>query len=217
VFPLHIFLYCAVPAATGGETPIGSTRTLLERIRPDVRDAFARKGIMYVRNYGDGFGLPWQTVFQTKDRSVVEAYCASVGIGVEWKSGDRLRTRQTGPALMRHPNTGERVWFNHGTFFHELTLPPVVRDHLRSALAPEDLPQNTFYGDGSPIEPDFIAHLQTIYQDVMVQFPWQKGDVLMLDNMLALHARRPFTGQRQVMVAMANSCRSVDLTIEPQE
>lgn len=217
VFPLHIFLYCETPATTGGETPIGSSRRLLARLRPEVRDALARKGIMYVRNYGDGFGLPWQTVFQTTERSAVEEYCASVGIRAEWKSDDRLRTRQTGPALVRHPQTRERVWFNHGTFFHELTLPAVVRDRLRTEFAPEDLPQNTFYGDGSPIEPAFIGHLQELYQEVMVQFAWRKGDVLMLDNMLALHSRRPFTGTRRVMVAMARPCRSAEVAVEFQE
>ncbi|MFG6449811.1 TauD/TfdA family dioxygenase [Roseateles sp. BYS180W] len=214
VFPLHLFLYCDLPAQTGGETPIGSTRALARRIRPEVREAFARKGIMYVRNYGDGFGLPWQTVFQTSDRATVEAYCNSIGIAAEWKSGDRLRTRQIGAALMRHPTTGEALWFNHGTFFHELTLPPTVRTQLRSEYAPEDLPQNTFYGDGSSIEPDYVEHLQSCYREVMVGFPWQKGDVLMLDNMLALHGRGPFTGPRRVMVAMAQACRGVDLALK---
>jgi alpha-ketoglutarate-dependent taurine dioxygenase len=217
VFPLQIFLYCAVPATVGGETPIGSTRALLKRIRPEVRDALLRKGIMYVRNYGDGFGLPWQTVFQTTDRGAVEAYCASVGIRVEWKGGDRLRTRQIGPAMVRHPQTGESVWFNHGTFFHELTLPEAARDRLRSEFGADDLPQNTFHADGSPIEPEHIRHLQEQYRQVMVQFPWQQADVLMLDNMLALHARRPFSGARRVMVAMAQPCRSVDVALASQE
>jgi hypothetical protein len=217
VFPLHIFLYCETPAVTGGETPIGSNRQLLARIRPDVRDALVRKGIMYVRNYGDGFGLPWQTVFQTTDRHAVEVYCASIGIKAEWKEGDRLRTRQVGPALLRHPQTGESVWFNHGTFFHELSLPAIVRDRLRSEFSPENLPQNTFYGDGSPIEPEFITHLQDVYREVMVQFPWRYGDVLMLDNMLALHARAPFTGPRKVMVAMTQPRRAADLIVESRE
>lgn len=214
VFPLHLFLYCDIPALTQGETPIGSTRLLLSRIRTEVREAFARKKIMYVRNFGEGFGLPWQTVFQSSDRATVEAYCRGVGIQVEWKSGDRLRTRQVGAALMRHPVTGETVWFNHGTFFHELTLPASVREQLRSEFAPDELPQNTFYGDGTPIEPETIEHLQGLYRDVMVKFPWQKGDLLMLDNMLALHGRSPFTGPRRVMVAMAKACKGSDLMWE---
>jgi hypothetical protein len=213
VLPLHLFLYCDLPSLTEGETPIGSTRTLLARIRPDVVDTFARKKVMYVRNFGEGFGLPWQTVFQTSDRSQVEAYCKTVGIVPEWKSDDRLRTRQIGPALLRHPKTGEAVWCNHATFFHELSLPASAREQLRSAFAPEDLPQNTFYGDGTPIEADVIRHLQGLYQDVMVKFLWQKGDVLMLDNFLSLHGRSPYTGPRRIMVAMAHACRAADLDV----
>jgi alpha-ketoglutarate-dependent taurine dioxygenase len=211
VLPLHLFFFCETPPATGGETPVGSTRTLLARIDSAVRAAFARRKVMYVRNYGEGFGLPWQTVFQTGDRAEVEAYCASVGIRVEWKGGGGLRTRQVGPALLRHPKTGEAVWCNHATFFHELTLPASVRDALRAEFGPDDLPQNTFYGDGAPIEPEVIAHLQRGHLDAMAMFPWRRGDVLMLDNLLALHARTPFTGPRRVMVAMAHACRGAEL------
>ena len=30
---------------------------------------------MYVRNFGDGLDMPWQRVFQTTDKAVVEEYC----------------------------------------------------------------------------------------------------------------------------------------------
>ena len=81
----------------------------------------------------------------------------------------------------------------------------------------EDLPQNTYYGDGTPIEPDVLDHLRATYQQAMVVFPWQKGDVLLLDNMLALHARRPFIGPRKILVAMAEACRSTDVDLNLQE
>lgn len=213
VLPLHLFFYCDIAAQTEGETPIGSTRLLLGRIDPEVRDTLARRKIMYVRNFGEGFGLPWQTVFQTTERAEVEAYCRTVGIAPEWRDGDRLRTRQIGPALMRHPKTGESVWCNHGTFFHELSLPASAREQLRSEFGPEDLPQNTFYGDGAPIEADVIRHLQGLYLDVMVKFAWQRGDVLMVDNLLCLHGRSPYTGPRRVLVAMAHACRAQDLDV----
>jgi alpha-ketoglutarate-dependent taurine dioxygenase len=217
VFPRELYFYCALPSITGGETPIGDTRLVLGRIHPEVRERFQRDGVMYVRNYGDGMGLPWQTVFQTSERSEVEAYCRSVGIVPEWKSGDRLRTRQVGPAVVRHPVSGEAVWFNHATFFHALTLPQSVRANLLEDFGPEDLPQNTFYGDGRAIDAEVIQHLQDVYRTSMIEFPWQAGDVLLLDNILALHARNAFTGPRRILTAMAKPQRSADLRIEARD
>src|SRR5436305_9845012 len=93
VWPRRIFFYCAKAASEGGETPIADVRKLYRRVDPEVRDAFVAKRWMVVRNYGDGFGLPWQDVFQTTDRAEVEAHCRRSGIELEWKEGNRLRTR----------------------------------------------------------------------------------------------------------------------------
>lgn len=210
-FPLRLFFYCHVPPGSGGETPIGATREVQARIRPEIQARLREKGILYVRNYGDGFGLPWQTVFQTEDRSVVEAYCASVGVEVEWKAHNRLRTRQRGPAVVRHPRTGEEVWFNHATFHHVSTLPASIREPLQANFGDMDLPTNTFYGDGTPIEPEVLQELRAAYVDSMVKFPWQQGDVVFIDNMLAVHAREPYTGQRAILTAMAESFLAKDL------
>jgi alpha-ketoglutarate-dependent taurine dioxygenase len=214
VFPLRLFLWCDVAPEYKGETPIGDTREIFHAIDPEAREKFARKKIMYIRNYGDGFGLPWQTVFQTEDKGEVEAYCRNVGITVEWKADGRLRTRQVGPAIVRHPHTGEALWFNHATFFHVSTLPAHVQDALRADFGEEDLPQNTCYGDGSPIESDVLEHLRQAYQQAMVEFPWRRGDVLWLDNMLAVHARNEYRGPRRILVSMAEAFRSVDLQVE---
>lgn len=65
IVPLHLYLYCITPAQQGGETPIGDTRELWEKIDPEIIRRFDKKKVRYVRNYGDGFGLPWQTVFGT--------------------------------------------------------------------------------------------------------------------------------------------------------
>lgn len=215
VFPLKIFLWCDIAPLSRGETPIGDTRAITRAIDPQVRERFARLGIMYVRNYGDGFGLPWQTVFQTDDRAQVDAYCASVGIQTEWKADGRLRTRQVGPALVRHPRTGETLWFNHATFFHVSTLPASVRDALQADFADDDLPQNTFYGDGSPIEPQVLEHLRGIYLQHMTEFPWRHGDVLLLDNMLSVHARNEYDSPRRILVSMAEALNSTEVALKP--
>lgn len=203
-WPMRIFFYCHVEPGSGGETPIADTRRIFEEIDPEIRRRFLDKGWMYVRNFGDGFGLEWQTVFQTDDRSAVEAYCAQSGIEVEWKDGGRLRTRARRPAAVEHPQTGEMVWFNHATFFHVTTLDEAIREALLSEFDEQDLPTNTYYGDGSPIEPEVLETLRGLYHRHTVKFPWRKGDLLALDNMLVAHGREPFEGQRQILVGMAD-------------
>lgn len=202
-WPRKIFFFCHVPPGKGGETPIADTRRVYDRIPAGVRHRFEETGVMYVRNFRPGVGLAWQTVFQSADRERVEAYCRDAGLETEWRDGDALRVRSVRPAAVRHPKTGEPIWFNHGTFFHVSTLEGPVRDALLEQFAEEDLPSNTYYGDGSPIPAEVLETLRGAYRGEAVIFPWQRGDVLLLDNMLAAHAREPFEGPRKILVGMA--------------
>ncbi len=204
-WPLKVFFHCVTASPEGGETPIANCCAIMRSIPEAIVEKFRRQGWMYVRNYGDGYGLPWQTVFQTTDRTAVEDHCRQHGITVEWKDGERLRTRAIRPAITRHPKTGEDVWFNHATFFHVTTLEPSIRESLLAQFTEEELPTNTFYGDGSPIEPEVLQQLRHAYEQNKVLFAWQPGDVLLLDNMLVAHGRSSYTGPRKVLVAMAEA------------
>ena len=192
-------------AATGGETPIADVRRVHDRIDPAIRARFDEHGLMLVRNFNQGFGLPWQDVFQTSARAEVEAYCQANDIAFEWGQGEHLRTRQVRPAIRRHPVTGEAVWFNHGAFFHHSSLAPSLREALEGEYGVEGLPYNTCYGDGSEIEGEVAAHLRAAYLAEKVVFPWRDGDVMLLDNMSVAHAREPYTGEREVVVAMTDA------------
>src|SRR4051794_2321622 len=109
-WPRRIFFYSSKVATEGGETPIADVRKVYQRIAPDVRDRFIAKRWMVVRNYGDGFGLPWQTVYQTEDKAEVEAHCLRNGIELEWKDRNRLRPRAVRQAVAKHPDTGDLCW-----------------------------------------------------------------------------------------------------------
>lgn len=202
-WPLKIFFYCQSPAEQGGETPIADTRRILGRINQSVYNKFSEKGVMYVRNFGTGLGLPWQTVFQTEDRSVVEQYCSNAGIECTWIGAHQLRTTQVRKAIQLHPITGEAVWFNHAVFFHVSTLDPTLQQVLQASVPEEDLPNQTYYGDGSAIEAEVLDHLRTAYREETVHFLWQRGDILMLDNMLTAHGRAAYQGGRKILVGMA--------------
>src|SRR5262249_37011863 len=147
-YPLRLFFGCLEPATRGGETPLVNIRKVTERISPQTRDRFRARGWMWARHFGDGMGLSWQTTFQTDDKAAVEAYCQRSKISAEWLEGDRLRTRQVRPVFATHPRTGETLWFNHLTFFHITTLDRELREVLLADLTEDELPNNTYYGDG---------------------------------------------------------------------
>lgn len=202
-WPMKLWFYCRRAAEQGGATPIADGRRVLDLLDAAIKEKFVEKKAMYVRNYGDGMGLSWQTAFQTADPAEVENYCRRAAIECEWKGGDRLRTRQIFDTIVVHPKTGERVWFEHAAFFHVSSLKPVVSEALLAEFSLEDLPSNTYYGDGSPIEPETLEAIHEAYRQTSVRFSWRMGDVLLIDNMLTSHGREPFAGERRIVVAMA--------------
>jgi alpha-ketoglutarate-dependent taurine dioxygenase len=202
-WPLKIAFCCIQPAENGGETPIADSARVFARIAPEIRSKFSQKGVMYVRNYGSGLDLSWQNVFQTEERSAVEEYCRKSEIQFEWRSANQLRTRQICQAIVVHPISGTTVWFNQAHLFHVSSLDPALRESLLAEYSEEELPRNAYYGDGSPIGDEALENIRAAYNEETVTFEWQAGDILLADNMLIAHGRRPFTGPRKVVVAMS--------------
>jgi amino acid adenylation domain-containing protein/non-ribosomal peptide synthase protein (TIGR01720 family)/FkbM family methyltransferase len=200
-WPLKQWFYCARAAESGGETPIVDCRKVYGLLDPAVVARFAEKKLMYVRNFTDGIDVSWQEFFKTPERAEVERICRDASMDFEWKENG-LRVRQVCRAVARHPLTGEMVFFNQIQLHHVSCLDPDTRAHISALFKEEDFPRNVYYGDGSPIEDSLVAEIRDLYWRTSVSFPWREGDVLMLDNMLTAHARKPFVGERKIVVAM---------------
>src|ERR687895_1051692 len=84
--------------------------------------------------------------FGTDDRSAVERYCRANAIGFEWQPDSGLRTWQRRNAVVGHPVTGRRCWFNQVAFLNEWTLAPEVREYLVDVYGPDGLPFTTAFG-----------------------------------------------------------------------
>jgi alpha-ketoglutarate-dependent taurine dioxygenase len=204
VWPMKIWFGCLQPALQGGETPLADNRRVFALIDPKIKERFIEKKVMYVRNFGDGFGLPWQKAFQTTDPALVEQHCREAHMECHWKDHNRLHLSHVCQAISRHPKTREVVWFNQAHLFHVSSVGPEATEALLEVFKEEDLPSNSYYGDGTRIETSVLDEIREAFRQSSVSFPWRTGDVLMLENMLIAHGRAPFSGPRKIIVAMAD-------------
>ncbi|MEL7002367.1 MAG: TauD/TfdA family dioxygenase, partial [Bacteroidota bacterium] len=198
-WPLTISFYCDIPPVENGETPIADTRKVLKMLSPATREKFEEHGVLYMRNLVDGLGLSWQQVYQTDDKSKVEEHCKKKGINFEWFSDEHLRISWKRPAVQTNPITKEKAWFNHGFFFNAANLDQAIHDVIQDE---ELLPFNTYFGNGDKIDEAVFDELKSAYAQCKVKFKWQKGDLLVLDNMCMAHGRESYSGDRKILVGM---------------
>jgi alpha-ketoglutarate-dependent taurine dioxygenase len=218
-WPMRLVFWCKRPASSGGATPLADNTKVSSRLPPDLVSRFARRQIRYVRNYpsevapasssgaAHGLDLSWQTAFQARERDDVERYCRERGIEVEWRPDGRLRTSQVLPAIRKHPRSGRPLWFNQAHIFHASNLGARGEAQVRELFNEADLPRNAYFGDGSEIPASDMEFVRSAYESELVEFAWHAGDVLLVDNMMVAHGRRPYTGEREVFIAMGNAPR----------
>jgi alpha-ketoglutarate-dependent taurine dioxygenase len=203
-WPKRLVFFCQRPPACGGATPVLDGELWLASLDDEVREAFAG-GIRYVQNLhdGHGFGKSWMDTFETTDKAEVERHLE--GTGSEWEWGpEGIRIIQRRPATVRHPITGTEVWFNQADQFHPAGLGDKTAAELYDILEPDEFPQHATFADGSPIPDAYIEHIQDRGLELAVDVPWRAGDLMLIDNILVAHGRRPFEGSRRVLVAMSD-------------
>jgi alpha-ketoglutarate-dependent taurine dioxygenase len=219
-FPKHIFFFCEVAPAAHGETILGDARRVYRALDAGVRERFMQKQLKYVSAYyGQSWLMDlvnsaqpshksWRDVFETSDPREVERLCREHDFAYEWHTGDNwIRISQTRPAAITHPETGEWVWFSQA---HLYDFNPRLLGGWRFVAAkffyarPHTRMHEIFHGDGSRVERADLYHIMDTLDANTVAFPWQKGDMLVLDNVLSMHGRATFSGPRRILAAMTS-------------
>lgn len=201
-WPRKQWFFCELPSPVGGATPIVDCRAMYRALPAELAETFERKGLLYVRTFTPGFDVDWRDFYKTDERAVVEAVCREQGVEFEWLANGGLQTRTPCPAVIRHPYTGEKSFFNQVQLHHDYCLQADVRRDLLGIVGAGHMPRQVYFGDGTPIDDAVMEQLGQLYEACAVRFDWRRGDVVMLDNMLVAHARDPFEGPRRIVVAM---------------
>ncbi|MBY8853728.1 TauD/TfdA family dioxygenase, partial [Saccharothrix sp. MB29] len=104
-----------------------------------------------------------------------------------------LSIEQLRPATIRHPVTGAEVWFNQSDQWHPAALGDDTARELAEIMTADELPQSVAYADGSPIPDEHALQVRDRGLASAVDVDWHAGDLLLIDNVLVGHGRRPFT------------------------
>ena len=131
---------CLEAASSGGATALSDAHEVLTALPPALVERFDKTGWTLIRNYNNDIGAPLAQSFGTEERSGVEAYCRANGIEYEWRPDGGLRTKQRRPAIVRHPRTGHRCWFNQIAFLSEWAMDPEIREYLIEVSGEDGLP-----------------------------------------------------------------------------
>ncbi|WP_460068192.1 TauD/TfdA family dioxygenase [Streptomyces sp. YKOK-I1] len=204
-WPTRLAFYCAVAPTTLGATPVVDAALWLESLDDEVREAF-RGGVRYTQNLhgGRGLGKSWQDTFETQDRDEVDAFLKGAEAEWDWGPGGSLRVSQVRHATVRHPGTGAEVWFNQSDQWHPASLGDETAKALAQIMPADELPQSVTFADGSPIPDSYVLQVRDRGLEHAVDVDWHEGDLLLIDNVLVGHGRRPFTGPRRILVAMSD-------------
>lgn len=212
--PALVYFGCLVPAMEGGETPVADGREIYRTLPPDIRDRFEKRGIAYLQHLWDangpeGIGKSWQETFESEDRASVEAYLTESGMTWEWTEFG-IRTRAVHPAVVAHPMTGEMCWRNQADQWHRgfdsVKISVGALDDPRfdpNTAGEETLGNHVTFADGGEIDLADLEAVRATTRACEVVFPWRAGDIMIIDNILAMHGRKPYRGPRRVLVAMA--------------
>lgn len=205
--PMYLVFCCDVPAADGGETPIILSHEVYRYASETYPEFMARVeelGVRYVRilpeedDPSSAIGRSWKSTYQTDTREGAETRMLEQGTSWEWLDNGNLKTiTAVLPAVKMEPRTGKKTFFN-----------AMVAAYLGWVDSRNDPSKAIVLGDGSPVDHDAMMGIAGFMESTKVAVPWIKGDVLLVDNHLAMHSRNPFTPPRRILASVARGRRA---------
>ena len=202
LYPRWIFFSCEIAAESGGATPLCRSDILLERLEtacPQFIQACEEKGLRYTNimpsddDPNSGMGRSWKSTLGVNDQSEAEDRLRNLSYSWEWLENDCLKAITPAlPAVVRLED-GRRVFFNQ-----------LIAAFCGWKDSRNDPSKAICHGDGTPLDISAVQVAIDLSEQLAFDLRWQAGDVVLVDNMVTMHARRTFRGTRKVLASLAS-------------
>ena len=205
-YPRYLFFYCEIPPLQGGETPLADSRELFRRLPSTLIQRYQRKKLKYIMNLHRGYGIgkSWQDVFETDSKIEVEHILNKRKIDYCWKSNNSLKMKEVVQPVIRHPKTNEWIFISQAHQWHPSNLDSDIYESLLSIMPETDFYHYVCFADDEPLNHNELEITRKIIDSIKIISPWKRKDVLFVDNLLTMHGRNPFKGDRKILLSLAN-------------
>lgn len=207
LYPQYLFFYCKTPSIEGGETPIANGRHIINHLSNDLITAFKEKKIKYIMNLHDGYGVgkSWKECFETENIDEIEKILNHKKASYKWGNNhNSLCIEEVVDPIIYHPITGDAVFFSQADQWHPSNLDKKTYDAFKELMSENEFYHNCKFGDDSEIPMSYLNEIREIVSINKISFPWKKNDLMLIDNILTLHGRNPYKGERKVYVCMGS-------------
>lgn len=196
--PKKLFFYCDVAPESGGETPILLSNEVYKRMvekHNSFVEELQQKGLKYTRflpeenDESSPQGRGWKATYGVTTKEELETVVKQRQLNFEWLPNGELKVVSSVPlpGIQTDARSGKPVWFN--------SIVAVYTGWNDSRHVGEKCAN---FGDDTPLPKEAVYACRDIMNEICVNHKWEHGDVLMIDNRIAQHARRPFVGQRKI-------------------
>lgn len=115
-----------------------------------------------------------------------------MGLKLEWMEDGGVKTVLGPiPAVTYDKIRQRKIWFNS-----------IVMAYTCWKDTQNDPVKAVTFGNGSPLPEDIVYNCMKILEEECVAIPWQNGDVLLIDNLAVLHARRSSSRPRHILASL---------------